>query len=36
MPMFMAQFACTPQAWVALVHTPQDRARPLPRSKTPM
>src|SRR5437588_11916645 len=26
MPMFMAQFAYTPEAWVALIHAPQDRA----------
>ena len=26
MPLFMAQFAYTPQAWTALVHEPQDRA----------
>ena len=26
MPLFMAQFAYTPQAWAALVHEPQDRA----------
>ena len=26
MPMFMAQFAYTPQAWAALIHEPQDRA----------
>ena len=26
MPMFMAQFAYTPQAWAALIHAPQDRA----------
>ena len=26
MPLFMAQFAYTPQAWAALIHTPQDRA----------
>ena len=26
MPMYMAQFAYTPQAWAALIHTPQDRA----------
>src|SRR5947207_8156568 len=26
MPMFMAQFAYTPEAWAALVHVPQDRA----------
>ena len=26
MPMFMAQFAYTPNAWAALIHAPQDRA----------
>ena len=26
MPMFMAQFAYTPEAWSALIHEPQDRA----------
>src|SRR5437764_9600711 len=26
MPMFMAQFAYTPEAWAALIHAPQDRA----------
>jgi uncharacterized protein with GYD domain len=26
MPLFMAQFSYTPQAWAALIHTPQDRA----------
>jgi|SRR5215207_2815949 len=26
MPLFMAQFAYTPQAWTALIHAPQDRA----------
>ena len=26
MPMFMAQFAYTPQAWATLIQTPQDRA----------
>ena len=26
MPLFMAQFAYTPQAWAALIHEPQDRA----------
>jgi uncharacterized protein with GYD domain len=26
MPMFMAQFAYTPEAWAALIHEPQDRA----------
>ena len=26
MPLFMAQFAYTPQAWATLVHAPQDRA----------
>ena len=26
MPLFMAQFAYTPEAWAALIHTPQDRA----------
>src|SRR5215470_16033353 len=26
MPLFMAQFAYTPQAWAALIHAPQDRA----------
>ena len=26
MPLFMAQFAYTPQAWSALIHAPQDRA----------
>ena len=24
MPMFMAQFAYTPQAWSSLIHAPQD------------
>jgi len=27
MPLFMAQFAYTPQAWAALIHEPQDRAK---------
>ena len=26
MPMFMAQFAYTPEAWSVLIHAPQDRA----------
>jgi uncharacterized protein with GYD domain len=26
MPLYMAQFAYTPQAWAALIHAPQDRA----------
>ena len=26
MPLFMAQFSYTPEAWSALTHTPQDRA----------
>jgi uncharacterized protein with GYD domain len=26
MPLFMAQFAYTPEAWSALIHKPQDRA----------
>ena len=26
MPLFMAQFAYTPDAWAALIHAPQDRA----------
>jgi len=26
MPMFMAQFTYTPEAWSALIHAPQDRA----------
>ena len=26
MPLFMAQFSYTPQAWAALMHEPQDRA----------
>jgi uncharacterized protein with GYD domain len=26
MPLFMAQFAYTPEAWAALMHAPQDRA----------
>src|SRR5262245_25363332 len=26
MPLYMAQFAYTPQAWAALIHTPQNRA----------
>lgn len=26
MPMFMAQFAYTPEAWTSLIHSPQDRA----------
>jgi uncharacterized protein with GYD domain len=26
MPLFMAQFSYTPEAWAALIHTPQDRA----------
>ena len=26
MPMYMAQFAYTPQAWKSLIHAPQDRA----------
>ena len=26
MPMFMAQFAYTPQAWASLIHAAQDRA----------
>ena len=26
MPLFMAQFAYTPEAWAALIHAPQDRA----------
>src|SRR5437899_12289577 len=26
MPMFIAQFAYTPEAWAALIHAPQDRA----------
>ena len=26
MPLFMAQFAYTPDAWAALLHAPQDRA----------
>lgn len=26
MPMFMAQFAYTPEAWATLIHSPQDRA----------
>jgi uncharacterized protein with GYD domain len=26
MPLFMAQFAYTPQAWSVLIHAPQDRA----------
>jgi uncharacterized protein with GYD domain len=26
MPLYMAQFAYTPQAWNALIHAPQDRA----------
>ncbi len=26
MPLFMAQFSYTPQAWAALIHEPQDRA----------
>jgi len=26
MPLYMAQFAYTPQAWSALAHAPQDRA----------
>jgi uncharacterized protein with GYD domain len=26
MPLFMAQFAYTPETWTALIHTPQDRA----------
>src|SRR3954465_8543067 len=26
MPLFMAQFAYTPQAWTALIHAPQARA----------
>jgi hypothetical protein len=26
MPLFMAQFANTPEAWAALIHAPQDRA----------
>src|SRR5262245_63202459 len=26
MPLYMAQFAYTPQAWSALIHAPQDRA----------
>jgi uncharacterized protein with GYD domain len=26
MPLFMAQFAYTPQAWATLIHAPQDRA----------
>ena len=25
MPLYMAQFAYTPEAWAALIHTPQDR-----------
>lgn len=27
MPLFLAQFAYTPQAWATLIHTPQDRAK---------
>jgi len=26
MPLFIAQFSYTPQAWAALIHAPQDRA----------
>jgi uncharacterized protein with GYD domain len=26
MPLFMAQFAYTPEAWAAIIHAPQDRA----------
>ncbi len=26
MPLFMVQFSYTPEAWAALIHTPQDRA----------
>jgi len=26
MPLFMAQFAYTPEAWATLIHAPQDRA----------
>jgi uncharacterized protein with GYD domain len=26
MPLFLAQFAYTPQAWATIIHTPQDRA----------
>src|SRR5918998_6093012 len=26
MPLYMAQFSYTPEAWAALIHTPQDRA----------
>src|SRR3954462_15111954 len=26
MPLFMAQFAYTPEAWTGLIHAPQDRA----------
>ena len=26
MPLYMAQFAYTPQAWAALIRVPQDRA----------
>ena len=26
MPLFIAQFAYTPQAWATLIHAPQDRA----------
>ena len=26
MPMYMAQFAYTPEAWGAIIHAPQDRA----------
>jgi hypothetical protein len=26
MPLFMAQFSYTPQAWAALIHAPQGRA----------
>lgn len=25
MPMYMAQFVYTPEAWAALIHAPQDR-----------
>ena len=27
MPLFLAQFAYTPQAWATLIHAPQDRAK---------
>jgi hypothetical protein len=28
MPLYMAQFAYTPEAWATLVDNPEDRARP--------